>query len=117
MRLDAAAGAHELVPGSRYDRRPSYYIYGGLVLCPLTLDYLRTWGETWATDAPTQLLNYYVNGRASEPEEEVVLIIKVLTRGPQYGLRCLCESAHRGRQRPEDSELTRAGEGSRAAGL
>jgi S1-C subfamily serine protease len=78
VRLEAAAGAHELVPGSRYDRRPSYYIYGGLVLCPLTLDYLRTWGETWTTDAPTQLLNYYVNGRASEPEEEVVLLIKVL---------------------------------------
>jgi hypothetical protein len=78
VRLEAAAGTHELVPGSRYDRRPSYYIYGGLVLCPLTLDYLRTWGETWTTDAPTQLLHYYVNGRASEPEEEVVLIIKVL---------------------------------------
>jgi hypothetical protein len=83
--LEAAAGAHELVPGSRYDRRPSYYIYGGLVLCPLTLDYLRTWGETWATDAPTQLLNYYVNGRATEPEEEVVLIIKVLSAALNTG--------------------------------
>ena len=78
VRLEATAGAHELVPGSRYDRRPSYYIYGGLVFCPLTLDYLRTWGETWVTDAPTQLLHYYVSGRASEPGEEVVLIIKVL---------------------------------------
>jgi len=78
IRLSGAAGAHDLVPGYRYDVRPSYYIYGGLVLCPLTLDYLRTWGKAWYDDAPTHLVHAYVSGRATRRVEEVVLIIKVL---------------------------------------
>jgi hypothetical protein len=42
------------------------------------LDYLRTWGETWYFNAPAHLLNDYVHGRARQPDEEVVVISKVL---------------------------------------
>jgi hypothetical protein len=61
------------------------YIYGGLVLCPLTLDYLRTWGPTWYDKASAHLLNAYFNGKASEPGEEVVVLIKVLPAAMNIG--------------------------------
>lgn len=76
--LVSALGSTELVPMWRYGREPSYYIYGGLVFCPLTLDYLRTWGEAWYDHAPAELLNWYQHGIRTVPGEEVVIIIKVL---------------------------------------
>ncbi|NIP29237.1 MAG: trypsin-like serine protease [Candidatus Dadabacteria bacterium] len=32
-----------------YDKLPSYYIYGGLVFSPLSLNYLKEWGGKWYT--------------------------------------------------------------------
>ena len=54
--LLSTLGTTELVPMWRYGREPSYYIYGGLVFCPLTLDYLRTWGEQWVESNQAALL-------------------------------------------------------------
>ena len=76
--LVSVLGSTELVPMWRYGREPSYYIYGGLVFCPLTLDYLRTWGEEWYDHAPAELLNWYQHGVRTVPGEEMVIIIKVL---------------------------------------
>ena len=36
-----------LVPRSRYDYVPTWFVFGGLVFQVLTLDYLRTWDEWW----------------------------------------------------------------------
>lgn len=76
--LVSALGTSALVPAWRYDRGASYYIYGGLVFCSLTLDYLRTWGAEWYDDAPAELLNLYQHGVKTVPGEEVVIVIKVL---------------------------------------
>ncbi len=91
MKFIAAAGAarqahaehvvgcrNTLVPKARYDVQPTYYVYGGLVFCPLTLNYLYTWGDDWAEDAPYNLLTYFVEEEPSREGEEVVIIIKVL---------------------------------------
>jgi len=67
-----------LVRRYRYDIRPSYFIYGGLVFCPLTYDYLKTWGSEWYADAPANLLHLADFGIPSVQNEEVVLIMKVL---------------------------------------
>lgn len=77
--LVSALGTTDLVSGWRYDQQPSYYIYGGLVFCPLTQDYLRTWGKRWADRAPAELLSLYQQGVRTAPDEEVVIVMKVLS--------------------------------------
>jgi len=69
---------NRLVPMLRYDVPPTYYVYGGLVFCPLTLNYILTWGDDWAEYAPYNLLNYYKYGKNNQVGEEVVIIIKAL---------------------------------------
>lgn len=68
----------ELVRGRRYDIRPTYYIYGGLVFIPLTLDYMRAWGDDWRDDAPTNQKYYYYYDWPSMAGEEAVILSKVL---------------------------------------
>jgi len=43
--LPRPMGEGDLVPGPRYDERPAYYLFGGLVFCPLTVDYVSMWGN------------------------------------------------------------------------
>jgi hypothetical protein len=67
-----------LVPMLRYDVQPTYFVYGGLVFCPLTLNYIISWGDNWADDAPSNLLTHFTYGKLSQKSEEVIIIIKVL---------------------------------------
>ena len=71
--LTQAWGNSRLVPMTRYDVPPTYYVYGGLVFCPLTLNYLQA--NDWR---PSNLLNYFVNQLLNREGEEVVIITKVL---------------------------------------
>jgi hypothetical protein len=76
--LNKSWGNNMLVPMMRYDVRPTYFIYGGLVFCPLSLNYIKTWGNKWSKNAPSNLLNYFLNEQVSQEGENVVIIIKVL---------------------------------------
>lgn len=67
-----------LVPNARYDVLPRYYIVGGLVFEPLTLNLLKIWGSSWYTDAPDHLLGYYFRGEPTEERTEVVVLVRVL---------------------------------------
>jgi len=78
LTLDKNSENGRLVPMERYDVRPSYYVYGGLVFCPLTLNYLLSWGDDWPEDAPYKLLTYLVDGKLTREGEEVVIITKIL---------------------------------------
>ena len=66
-----------LVPYEQYDVAPTYYIAGGLVFEPLTLNYLKTWKE-WYLNAPSNLLNYYYYGEPTDDRREIVALVKVL---------------------------------------
>lgn len=66
-----------LVPRSQYDSIPTYFIFGGMVFQPLSLDLLRTWSEWW-DKAPPELLNFYYSGTRSEAKQEVVVLSQVL---------------------------------------
>ncbi len=66
-----------LVPHSQYDVRPSYLIWGGLVLQTLTRDFLETWDE-WSTEAPKELLNLYYQGAPTEERRQAILVTRVL---------------------------------------
>jgi len=67
-----------LVPPEHYDIGPTYYILGGLVFEPLTLNYLKEWGRNWADDAPLDLVRHYLKGEKSEEQNEVIVLVNVL---------------------------------------
>ncbi|HTL35639.1 MAG TPA: trypsin-like peptidase domain-containing protein [Kofleriaceae bacterium] len=66
-----------LVPRSRYDQPPQYFVYGGLVFQTLTRDYLTTWDKWW-NKAPKEFLNYYYLGFRSPEQHEVVILTQIL---------------------------------------
>jgi S1-C subfamily serine protease len=67
-----------LVPRSQYDRAPTYFIYGGIVFQPLSLDYLRTWGRQWWEKAPSELLHQYYSGHRSPERQESIIVNQIL---------------------------------------
>ena len=63
--------------GNQYDVLPKYYIYGGLVFTPLSLDYLKTLGSDWTESAGRELIYELVYRHLEDPKgwrpEPVVL--------------------------------------------
>ncbi len=47
--------------GNLYDRKPNYYVYAGLVFTPLNGETVKTYSNSWFTDAPQELVHemYY----------------------------------------------------------
>jgi len=66
-----------LVPRSRYDQPPQYFLYGGLVFQTLTRDYLTTWDKWW-NKAPKEFLNYYYLGYRTPEQHEIVILTQIL---------------------------------------
>jgi hypothetical protein len=67
----------DLVPRSLYDTLPTYFVFGGLVFQPLSLDLLETWREWW-NRAPPEYLHLYYTGVRTPERQEVVVISQVL---------------------------------------
>ena len=65
---------HEQVEPHLYDKRPEYYIIGGLVFTRLSYSYLLSWGRN---SPPDQLLRKLHTEKAS-PDENVVVLSMVL---------------------------------------
>jgi len=61
-----------------FDKSPRYYIFGGLVFIPLTINYLEEWGPDWEQNAPPNLLSQPNFHCQSEAGEEIVNLLKVL---------------------------------------
>ncbi|MDF1577148.1 MAG: serine protease [Desulfobulbales bacterium] len=76
--LNVRAGENRLVPIERHDIRPTYYIFGGLIFSPLTVNYLKSWGATWYNDAPKNLLARYYFDHLTQAGEEIVNLVRVL---------------------------------------
>jgi hypothetical protein len=54
--------------GNQYDVLPPYYIYGGLVFTPLSLDYLKTFGQDWSDSAGRELIYELVYRHLEDPK-------------------------------------------------
>lgn len=74
----------DLVPRDRYDVRPSYFIYGGLVFQRLTRDYLGTWNQWWK-QAPKEFLHLYYSGIRTADRREVVVLSHILADAVNRG--------------------------------
>jgi S1-C subfamily serine protease len=55
--------------GNQYDVLPHYYIFGGLVFTPLSLDYLKTFGQNWSDEAGRDLIYQLVYSHLEKPKE------------------------------------------------
>lgn len=67
-----------LVPRIEFDRRPMWFLFGGLVFQRLTAEFLRIWGEQWWDKAPKELLHLYYSGLRKPEQQEVVVLAHVL---------------------------------------
>lgn len=74
VRIDSC----RLVPHEQYDVAPTYYVLGGLVFEPVTLNFLKRWWEEWWNEAPQNLVNYYYYGEPTEDRKEIIVLVKVL---------------------------------------
>ncbi len=83
--LTDPVGSNQLVPLEQYDRRPDYYIFGGLIFSPLTVKYLKNWGDNWIDSAPANLVNTYLYEPLKEEGEEAVNLMRVLPDGVNRG--------------------------------
>ena len=55
--------------GNQYDVLPPYYICGGLVFTPLSLDYLKTFGEDWSNSAGRDLIYELIYRHLEKPKD------------------------------------------------
>jgi S1-C subfamily serine protease len=67
-----------LVRGRAPGRRPSWFIYAGLLFAPLTRAWLETWGEAWRLGAPATLVSLHDHGIRTSRMREIVILQKVL---------------------------------------
>ncbi len=72
LKLNTAVGAYDLVNKEQYDIPPTYFIYGGLVFMPLSMNYLKTWDQ-WQERAPAYLTAKLYDLPEYEKEEVVIL--------------------------------------------
>lgn len=85
-RIDITRSARDfdLVIGQRFDQKPEYYIYGGVVFVPLNLNLLKRWGRDWRNKAPVSFLA--ARQRWSSPEQqELIVALKVLPADVNLG--------------------------------
>jgi len=71
-----------LVPPPQPERRPTYFIFAGLVFLPLTYDYMTTW--KWENVTP-RFKHYYYSRLPSERHEQIVLVNQVLAHDINVG--------------------------------
>ena len=76
---------HEQVATHLYDRRPEYYVVGGLVFTPLSYSYLLEWGK----NNPPALLTGRIGRENTAPDEQVVLLAQVLADEVNVGYQYL----------------------------
>jgi S1-C subfamily serine protease len=91
--LTKPVGFNRLVP-IKHEVRPNYYIYGGIVFQPLTLNYLTEFGVLgdWFRFAPVELMNYYLNGELEYQDQEIVILSAVLADEINIGYHEMAEN-------------------------
>ena len=65
----------KLIP-YEHGKRPRYYIFGGMIFMPLTLNYLQEWGDDWISDAPAKFMNLILNENYPTKERKEVVVLK-----------------------------------------
>jgi len=78
VKLDSSYEKNWLIPFEQYETLPTYYIYGGLVFSPLSVNLLSIWGSNWYNNAPKELVALLSNNIPKVEGEQVVILLRVL---------------------------------------
>ncbi len=70
----------ELIPTALYDAPPEYVMAGGLVFQPMTVPYLKSWGDDWLRRAPVRLIHY--KGQPPTAERPRLVVLSVVLPDP-----------------------------------
>ncbi|MFI2812062.1 S1C family serine protease [Microbulbifer sp. JSM ZJ756] len=84
IELAAPSPSRSLVLSEKFDQRPRYYIYGGVVFVPLNMNLIKRWGNNWHSKAPIEYL-YARNQWSEQGRRELVVALKVLPAGVNLG--------------------------------
>jgi S1-C subfamily serine protease len=73
-----------VIPLIANDKKPRYYIYGGLLLQELTIGYYESWGTDWKKKGDKRLLYYYdsVKSMASRGDVQGIVILNRVLADP-----------------------------------
>lgn len=74
----------ELVPLTLYDKRPSYYIFGGLVFTRLTFPYVESVFTEGSRTAPLKLLQL-IEKEATEEGQQIIILTDILSHPLNVG--------------------------------
>ena len=85
VNLNRSSEKDLLVPMEEYETLPSYYIYGGLVFCPLSKNLLNIWGPQWYNSAPNELIYHVQNNYPEKEGQQVVVLLKALAADVNEG--------------------------------
>jgi hypothetical protein len=69
VKLPVKVDNADYAQGNQYDVPPPYYVYGGLVFTPLSLDYLKTFGSDWSDSAGRGLIYELAYRHIEDPKE------------------------------------------------
>jgi hypothetical protein len=68
IKLPVKVYTDDLAEGNQYDVVPPYYIFGGMVFTPLSLDYLKTFGQDWSDSAGRELIYELIYRHSEDPD-------------------------------------------------
>lgn len=85
VELDRPVPEDWLIPMEQYDSMPSYYIYGGVVFCPLTKNLMMRWGNQWYNGAPKEWMALLNQNMKTRERDEVVIALQVLAADVNQG--------------------------------
>lgn len=78
--LPKADFENELMPTALYDVPPEYYMAGGLVFQPMSVPFLKNWGNDWLRRAPVRLIHY--KGQPPTKERPGLVVLSVVLPDP-----------------------------------
>jgi S1-C subfamily serine protease len=85
LRLNRSLRKDWLIPMEVYDVLPTYFIYGGVVFCPLTKNLLREYGSNWYNKAPKEFVALLGDNFRKPDQDEAVIVLKVLAADVNEG--------------------------------
>ena len=79
-----------------FEKEPRYYLFGGMIFAPLTVNYLKVWGASWSSKAPKSLIHIARNQQKIDKDiEELVLLNNILPNDEnanyEFGFRIVSE--------------------------
>jgi len=87
--LESKRAGQDLLGDTEYNKRPTYFIIGGLVFQPLTINYLV---HAFENSSPAINLLYYLrHGKVSEDRSQVVVLSRVLPDSVNVGYQSLSD--------------------------